>query len=73
MNCSPDTALVLYPPLAEQVTVITWLVWALMIWNTVLTGLAFYVAFYAKHEIDRATFKFADALQRTLIDRKKEV
>lgn len=71
MNCTPDTALVLYTPLAEQVDMLAWMVWALVMWNTGLTGLVLYVAFYAKHKIDSATFEFADALQRSLLGRKE--
>lgn len=71
MNSLPsDTALMLYSPLAERVDTLTWLVWALIIWSTILTVLALYVAFYAKHEVDHATFKFADALQRSLLGSK---
>ena len=69
MNC-PDTALMLYSPLAGQVDALTWTVWALVIWNTLLTGLALYVAFYAKHKVDDATCRFAEALQESLLSRK---
>lgn len=71
MNC-PSTALMLYSPLADQVNMLTWVMWALVIWNTLLTGLVLYVAFYAKHKVDDATYRFADALQRSLLDSRKE-
>lgn len=71
MNCPPsNTALTLYS-LAGQVDTLTWIVWALVIWSTILTVLALYVAFYAKHEVDHATFKFADALQHALLDNRR--
>lgn len=71
MNC-PNTALMLYSPLAGQVDMLTWTVWALVIWNTLLTGLVLYIAFYAKRRVDDATYRFADALRRSLLDGRKE-
>lgn len=72
MNC-PNTALMLYSPLADQVDMLAWVVWALVIWNTLLTGLMLYVAFYAKHKVEDATCGFAAALQESLLSNKKEV
>lgn len=70
MNYIPSNAAPTLYSLAEQVDTLTWIVWALVIWSTILTVLALYVAFYAKHEVDHATFKFTDALQRSLLGSK---
>jgi hypothetical protein len=71
MNC-PNTALMLYSPLAGQVDMLTWTVWALVVWNTLLTGLVLYIAFYAKHKVEDATCGFAAALQESLLSNRKE-
>ena len=71
MNC-PSTALMLYSPLADQVDMLSWIAWGLIVWNVLLTGFVQYVAFYAKRKVDDATYRFADALQRSLLDSRKE-
>ena len=70
MNC-PDTASILYSPLANRVAALTWMVWALVIWNALLTGLALYAASCAKRKVDDTAREFAGALQRSLLGGKE--
>ena len=64
MTCS-NTALVL--ALSSQLDKLSHIVWGLVGWSVIVTLLLVYVAFYAKHKVDETTFRFADALQRTLL------